>query len=86
VSSSRSGCRGHTYSVPSGFTIDEGETVAVARHIGIKAGIRFACETDGVVWNNDDDAIIMRMHVAEAVINHPATDGTLQQLGARQLV
>lgn len=64
----------------------------MARHTGIKAGIRFAHETDSVVWNNDDDAIIMRMHVAEAVINHPlgqthpATDGTLQQLGARQLV
>ncbi len=59
---------GHTYRVPSGVTLAGGETLTLYTGSGADSGSELYWGSDGAVWNNGGDTVVVRDASGDVVV------------------
>jgi micrococcal nuclease len=59
---------GHTYTFPSGFTLEPGDTVKLYTGSGTDTGSKLYWGSESAIWNNGGDTIIVTTEAGEEVL------------------
>lgn len=60
----------HTYTIPSGFTLDAGETVTIYTGSGSNSDSELYWDSSSAVWNNGGDTITVSTEGGETVVKY----------------